>query len=76
MTTERKTAYNSTLPKVAVSCFVGQYCGYIKFSSSYERFSGENRHLRQAAKRCSAILNPLQNNENSYFDLVQNDIKS
>jgi hypothetical protein len=35
-----------------------------------------NRHLRQAAKRCSAILNPLQNNENSYFDLVQNDIKS
>jgi len=26
--------------------------------------------------RCSAILNPLQNNENSYFDLVQNDIKS
>jgi hypothetical protein len=26
--------------------------------------------------RYSAMLNPLQNNENSYFDLVQNDIKA
>jgi hypothetical protein len=39
-------------------------------------FFAKNPPLRQAAKRCSAILNPLQNNENSYFDLVQNDIKS
>jgi len=32
---EQRTA-NSTLPKVAVSCFVGQFCGYINFSASYE----------------------------------------
>jgi len=37
---------------------------------------GDSRQLLVAANRCSAILNPLQNNENSYFDLVQNDIKS
>jgi len=36
-TTERRRASaNSTLPKVAVSCFVGQFCGYINFSASYE----------------------------------------
>lgn len=29
--------HNSTLPKVAVQCFVGQFCGYINFSASYER---------------------------------------
>ena len=27
---------NSTLPKVAVKCFVGQFCGYITISASYE----------------------------------------
>jgi len=27
---------HSTLPKVAVSFFVGQFCGYINFSASYE----------------------------------------
>jgi len=28
--------YNSGLAKVAVQCFVGQFCGYINFSASYE----------------------------------------
>ena len=32
----RTPAGNSTLPKVAVLCFVGQFCGYINFSASYE----------------------------------------
>jgi len=32
---EQRTA-NSTLPKVAVQCFVRQFCGYINFSASYE----------------------------------------
>ena len=40
------------------------------------KFVLQNRQLSLAANRCSAILNPLQNNENSYFDLVQNDTKS
>ncbi|MBV6472213.1 MAG: hypothetical protein JPMHGGIA_00468 [Saprospiraceae bacterium] len=50
----RTPAGNSTLPKVAVSCFVGQFCGYINFSASL-KVCAENRHLRQAAKRCGAI---------------------
>jgi len=29
-------ATNSILPKVAVSFFVGQFCGFINFSASYE----------------------------------------
>ena len=36
-TTEKEGyAGNSTLPKVAVSFFVGQFCGYKNFSASYE----------------------------------------
>lgn len=35
-TGDRRAATNSTLPKVAVQCFVGQFCGYINFSASYE----------------------------------------
>jgi len=46
----RTPATNSTLPKVAVQCFVGQFCGYINFSASYE-VCAVNRHLRQAANR-------------------------
>ena len=42
-------AANSTLPKVAVQCFVGQFCGYINFSASM-KVCAVNRHLRQAAK--------------------------
>lgn len=34
--TTRTPACNSTLPKVAVQCFVGQFCGYINFNASYE----------------------------------------
>jgi hypothetical protein len=34
--TNKKAATNSGLAKVAVQCFVGQYCGYINFSASYE----------------------------------------
>jgi hypothetical protein len=33
---DNRPVHNSTLPKVAVSCFVGQFCGYINFSASYE----------------------------------------
>lgn len=36
-TDDNSTGHNSTLPKVAVQCFVGQFCGYINFSASYER---------------------------------------
>ena len=46
----RRCRLNSTLPKVAVSCFVGQFCGYINFSASL-KVCAENRHLRQAANR-------------------------
>lgn len=38
-TLTRKTerlGHNTGLAKVAVQCFVGQFCGYINFSSSYE----------------------------------------
>lgn len=38
---EQRTA-NSTLPKVAVQCFVGQFCGYINFSASYEILCGKS----------------------------------
>jgi hypothetical protein len=48
---DRTTGYNSTLPKVAVSCFVGQFCGCINFSASL-KVCAVNRHLRQAANRC------------------------
>ena len=41
---------NSTLPKVAVWFFVGQFCGYINFSASM-KVCAVNRHLRQAAIR-------------------------
>lgn len=50
-TTEKEgRTHNSGLAKVAVQCFVGQFCGYINFSASYE-VCAENRHLRQAANR-------------------------
>jgi len=35
-TESRRASANSTLPKVAVSCFVGQFCGHINISASYE----------------------------------------
>ena len=35
-TEDRTAGHNSTLPKVAVSYFVGQFCRYINFSASYE----------------------------------------
>jgi len=47
----RTPAPNSGLAKVAVQCFVGQFCGYINISASYESLVLINRHLRQAAKR-------------------------
>jgi len=50
MTTERKTAYNSTYPKVAVQGLNQALCFYQKlclFDSEVLR----NRHLRVAAKR-------------------------
>jgi hypothetical protein len=49
-TDDRRAATNSTLPKVAVSCFVGQFCGYINFSASM-KVCAENRHLRKAPNR-------------------------
>ena len=56
-TGDRRAATNSTLPKVAVQCFVGQFCGYINFSASM-KVCAENRHLRQAAKR-QTVQKPL-----------------
>jgi hypothetical protein len=41
---------HSGLAKVAVSCFVGQFCGYINFVLRM-KVCAENRHLRQAANR-------------------------
>ena len=46
----RTAGHNSTLPKVAVQFFVGQFCGYINFSASL-KVCAVNRHLRQAANR-------------------------
>ena len=49
---EVKYVHNNTLPKVAVQCFVGQFCGYTNISASL-KVCAENRQLRQAAKRQS-----------------------
>lgn len=46
----RTPACNSGFKKLAVQWFVGQFCGYINISASYE-VCAENRHLRQAANR-------------------------
>jgi hypothetical protein len=61
-TTDRRAACNSGFAKKRVQWL-------IEHSTSHQL-------LCYVDSRCSAILNPLQNNENSYFDLVQNDIKS
>jgi len=50
-TDERTPACNTGLAKVAVQCFVGQFCGDINFSASYESLVLINRHLRQARNR-------------------------
>ena len=55
--TDRTPAGNSGLAKVAVQCFVGQFCGYINFSASYE-VCAENRHLRQALQRQAVKKQP------------------
>ena len=47
---EKQRTANTGLAKVAVQCFVGQFCGYINIRASYE-VCAENRHLRQAANR-------------------------
>jgi len=62
--TDRTPAGNSTLPKVAGSCFVGQFCGYINFSAFY-KLCALNRHLRQAANRyhqCKYLILSDENN--------------
>lgn len=51
-TEDRTAGHNSTLPQVAVMCFVGQFCRLINFSASL-KVCAENRHLRQAANRYS-----------------------
>jgi len=48
---DRTPACNTGLAKVAVQCFVGQFCGYINFSAAYESLVLINRHLRQARNR-------------------------
>ena len=48
---QRSTGGNTGLAKVADQCFVGQFCGYINFSASYESLVLINRHLRQARNR-------------------------
>jgi len=53
-TTEKQRTANSTLPKVAVQCFVRQFYGYINFSASL-KVCVVNRHLRQAAKRYASL---------------------
>jgi hypothetical protein len=67
--------HNIGFAKWRVKCF---YDSLVQGSSLVFQMNicAENPPLRKAENRCSAILNPLQNNENSYFDLVQNDIKS
>jgi len=47
--------HNTGLAKVAVQCFVGQFCGYINFSASYESLVLINRHLRQARNRYGQV---------------------
>lgn len=49
-TKDRTTGGNSTYPKVAVKCFVGQFCVYLNGSSPDESWC-VNRHLRVAAIR-------------------------
>jgi len=48
--TDRRAAGNTGLAKVAVQCFVGQFCGYINLVLRM-KVCAENRHLRQARNR-------------------------
>ncbi len=50
MTTERKTPYNSTYPKVAVQWFNQALCSYQSLCLVDSEVL-RNRHLRVAAKR-------------------------
>ena len=55
MTTERKTAYNTGLAKVAVQCSADTFV--VNQSLVLRRhICGENRHLRQAANRYVALF--------------------
>ena len=56
---ERKTGHNSTYPKGGVSCFADSFV-VAESSVLRMKFSGENRHLRKAAKRYT-LLNKKQN---------------
>jgi hypothetical protein len=55
MTTERKTAYNTGLAKVAVQCSADTF---VVNQSLVHRINicGENRHLRQARNRYGQVL--------------------
>ena len=55
---EQRTA-NSTLPKVAVSCFVGQFCGYINFSASYENLCWKSPPSASCKTLCSTSRNKI-----------------
>jgi hypothetical protein len=60
----KKTAHNTGLAKVAVQCsedtFVVNQSLVLRIN-----ICGENRHLRQAAKRCAAIPAGLRRNDRS-----------
>jgi len=53
-------ANNSTLPKVAVQCSADTF---LVNQSLVHRINicGENRHLRQAAKRCASCYEDIPN---------------
>ena len=57
---ERKTAYNTGLAKVAVPCSADTF---VVNQSLVLRINicGENRHLRQARKRCQPLSNSAKN---------------
>ena len=58
-----KTGYNSTYKKLAVQ-WINEALYFVSSSVVADNLRLQNRQLLIAAKRCSAILNPLQNNEN------------
>ena len=60
MTTERKTAYNSTYPKVAVQWLNRALCFYQSLCLIDSEVL-RNRHLRVAAKRYVPLKNTAPN---------------
>lgn len=66
MTTERKTPYNSTYPKVAAQWLNQTLCFYQSLCLVDSEVL-RNRHLRVAAKRCAAYKKSQRSVKHIWF---------